>query len=143
VSARLDSVRSPLAAIAALLAGLGVVAALLDLDLVPMGVPVAIILGIETVVDVAFAGLPPRRRWSDERRRVAGVIALVWLVFVPLALGLGSVATACACLSDHPPRLLLGLMPMTWVTAGSVPAPILMGLVSIGRPSVAAEQRSS
>lgn len=131
MTARIDAPRVVLASLAALLAALGALAAALDLDLLPLGVPVAIVLGFEAIVDAAFVLAPPRGPWSDDHRSLAGVVTIMWLVSVPLVLLLASVATACACASSHAPRLLLGIMPFDWAMTAAIASPVLLGLTRV------------
>lgn len=122
-------------------AGLAAVAASLDPYLMPLGTPVAIVLGIEALVDAALAVAPAHRPWSAYRRDLARVAAAVWLGLAALALGLGMAATACACTTPtgYVPSMLAGVDPHDWVALGAIAGPVLLGLASvsppIGRPS--------
>jgi hypothetical protein len=126
-----------LAAAAAFSAVLGAVAALLDGDLVPLGVPVAILLALEAIVAASFALAPPPGRWSPDRRRAARIIAVVGVVLAPLILGLAATATACACTGDGVDVLLVGIEPHLWITLGAVGVPLLIAAASVV-PSVRA-----
>jgi hypothetical protein len=130
--ARYDPVRCALAAVAALLAGLGALAAQLDTQVMALGVPVAIILGFETLVDGSFALVPSGPRWSPARRMLSTVTAIVWVGLAALALGLAAAATGCACYEPgHVPVYLLGIQPWPWVTLGAVAGPVLLAVASV------------
>jgi hypothetical protein len=137
-----------LAAGAAALAWLGALAALLDSDLVPLGVPVAVLLAVEACMAAAFALVPPAGRWSRDRRDAARVVVVVGVVVAPVVLGLAAVATACACTGDGVDVLLLGIPPQVWIALGAVGLPALLGAASVPAsvsvpPPVAAPERSS
>ena len=131
---RWDPPRTVLAGSAAAVAAFGAIAAALDAYLMPLGTPVAIVLGSEAVVDAGLAFVRSDRPWSADRRRVARVIALVWVVLVPIVLGLGMAATACAC--TPPPGyaevMLGGVDPHVWVVLGAIAGPPLVGAASVG-----------
>jgi hypothetical protein len=127
------SVPALFAGVASALAVLGVLAALLDSDLMPLGVPIAAVLGLEALVAAGFVVVPSGGTWSPYRRNLARVATAVWVGLAALVLGLGSVVAACACVDpNHVPRLLLGVAPFPWVATAAIANPILLAAASLG-----------
>jgi hypothetical protein len=121
-----------MSALAAALAAMGAIAAAAD-DGMAGGPTAAQVFVAEAIIGAVFAALPSNRPWSDRRRTLAGVSALVTsFLALPLAF-LTMARAACGCGDPATGYMLptfFGLVAHDWVIIAAIAFPVLMALTT-------------
>ncbi len=129
---RFDAPRVILAAIAAVLAAMGALAANSD-DGMALSSVAASLFAFEAVVGGAFALLPGRGPWSHRRRASAVVVAALSAIAAPILIFVTMARAACGCgnaANGYMLPTLLGIVAHDWVVVAAIAFPMLMAATS-------------